>query len=97
MDKLRTNYMIDTLEACLHMNYVEKSNLCWRMFIDDELLIEADKNAERIIKEIKPDFRKLIYEFRSIQILSIVFTKKKNNKLFSFMRSKFPFTCDAEM
>lgn len=54
--KLRTNYIIDTLEACLKMSLVEKSILCWRMFVDDDLLIEADANTEKLIKEIAPDF-----------------------------------------
>lgn len=55
-DTLRTTYMIDRLEACLQMNLVDKSVLCWKMFVEDDLLIEGDEKTQRIIEEIRPDF-----------------------------------------
>lgn len=55
-NKIRTDYVIDTLESCLKMDLPEKSNLCWTMFIDDERLIQADKEIEKIIKKVKFDF-----------------------------------------
>lgn len=55
-DTLRTNYVIDRLEPCLQMSLVDKSVLCWKMFVEDDLLIEGDENAQRLIEEIRPDF-----------------------------------------
>ena len=55
-DTLRTTYMIDRLESCLQMDLVDKAVLCWKMFVEDDLLIEGDEKTHRLIEEIKPDF-----------------------------------------
>lgn len=49
-------YIVDKLEECLHMNLIDKLHQTWKMFIEDDTLMEVDEKSEEQIKLISPDF-----------------------------------------